>query len=43
MGDLSFEGLKFATSKEVVVCSVKMTRAASKNAAAEAQEEATEE
>ena len=28
VGDLSFEGLELATSKEVVVCSVKMTRQA---------------
>ncbi|MBO4851577.1 MAG: 50S ribosomal protein L25/general stress protein Ctc [Prevotella sp.] len=41
VGDLSYEGLEFATSKEVVVCSIKMTRAASKNAAA--TEEAAEE
>lgn len=43
VGDLSFEGLKLATSKEVVVCSVKMTRAASKNAASETEEAAAEE
>ena len=43
VGQLSFEGLELATSKEVVVCSIKMTRAASKNAAAEAEaEEAAE-
>ena len=41
VGQLSYEGLEFATSKEVVVCSIKMTRAASKNAATE--EETTEE
>lgn len=41
VGELSYEGLEFATSKEVVVCSIKMTRAASKNAAA--AEEAAEE
>lgn len=28
VGELSFEGLEFATSKEVVVCSVQMTRQA---------------
>lgn len=28
VGELSFEGLDIATSKEVVVCSIKMTRAA---------------
>ncbi len=43
VGQLNFEGLELATSKEVVVCSIKMTRAASKNAAAEAEaEEAAE-
>ena len=41
VGELSYEGLEFATSKEVVVCSIKMTRAASKNAVA--TEEAAEE
>ena len=35
VGELSFEGLEIATSKEVVVCSVKATRA-SRSAAAEA-------
>ena len=40
VGELSFEGLELATSKEVVVCSIKMTRAASKNAAAETEEAA---
>ena len=29
VGDLSFEGLTLATSKDVVVCSIKMTRQAS--------------
>jgi large subunit ribosomal protein L25 len=43
VGQLNFEGLELATSKEVVVCSIKMTRAASKNAAAEAEEEAAAE
>jgi large subunit ribosomal protein L25 len=42
VGQLSFEGLDIATSKGVVVCSIKMTRAASKNAAAEETEEAAE-
>ena len=42
VGELSFEGLEFATSKEVVVCSIKMTRAASKNAASEEEEAAAE-
>ena len=41
VGELSFEGLELATSKEVVVCSIKMTRAALSAAAnAEATEEA---
>ncbi len=40
VGELSFEGLEIVTSKEVVVCSIKMTRAASKNAAAETEEAA---
>ncbi|MCR4583800.1 MAG: 50S ribosomal protein L25 [Prevotella sp.] len=39
VGALSFEGLEIATSPEVVVCSVKATRA-SRSAAAEAGEEA---
>lgn len=38
VGDLSFEGLEIATSKEVIVCSVKMTRAAMSAAAANAAE-----
>ena len=40
VGQLSYEGLEMATSKEVVVCSIKMTRAASKNAAVEEEEAA---
>lgn len=41
VGQLSFEGLEIATSKEVVVCSIKMTRAALSAAAnAEGTEEA---
>ncbi len=36
VGQLSFEGLEIATSKEVIVCSVKATRA-SRSAAAEAE------
>ena len=36
VGELSFEGLEIATSKEVIVCSVKMTRAAAAAAAAAA-------
>ncbi|MGI6243469.1 MAG: 50S ribosomal protein L25, partial [Prevotella sp.] len=47
VGDLHYEGLEFATSKSVVVCSVKMTRnvAQEEEEAAEeaAAEEATEE
>ena len=42
VGQLSYEGLEMATSKEVVVCSIKMTRAASKNAAVEEEEAAAE-
>ena len=38
VGSLSFEGLEIATSKEVIVCSVKATRA-SRSAAAEAAAE----
>ena len=34
VGELSFEGLEIATSKEVIVCSIKMTRAAMSAAAA---------
>lgn len=41
VGELSFEGLEIATSPEVVVCSVKTTRA-SKSAAAAAEETAAE-
>ena len=40
VGQLSYEGLEIATSKEVIVCSVKMTRAASKNVVEETEEEA---
>ena len=40
VGQLSYEGLEIATSKEVIVCYVKMTRAASKNATEETEEEA---
>jgi large subunit ribosomal protein L25 len=39
VGSLSFEGLEIATSPEVVVCSVKATRA-SRSAAAAAEAEA---
>ncbi len=38
VGELNFEGLEMATSKEVVVCSIKATRKS--NAAAQAAEEA---
>lgn len=38
VGDLSFEGLEMATSKEVVVCTIKATRKS--NAAAQAEEAA---
>ena len=34
VGELSFEGLEIATGKEVIVCSIKMTRAAMSAAAA---------
>lgn len=37
VGELSFEGLEFATSKEVVVCSVQMTRQARAAAVAAAK------
>ena len=40
VGDLSFEGLELATSKAVVVCSIKMTRNAQLAAQAAAAEEA---
>ena len=41
VGDLSFEGLEIATSKEVVVCTIKATRKsnAAQNAAAEEEAE----
>ena len=39
VGDLSFEGLEIATPKEVIVCSIKMTRAAQQAAAAAAAAE----
>ena len=45
VGQLSFEGLEIATSKDVVVCSVKMTRNASVAATTsedEGEAEATE-
>ena len=39
VGDLHFKGLELATSKDVIVCSVKMTRAAMSAASASATEE----
>lgn len=39
VGDLHFEGLELATSKDVIVCSVKMTRAAMSAASASTTEE----
>lgn len=43
VAELSFPGLEIATSKEVVVCSVKMTRAATSAAAAASSEDAGSE
>lgn len=43
VGDLSFEGLNIATSKDVVVCSIKMTRQAQQAATETAEAETTEE
>ena len=43
VGQLSFEGLEIATPKEVIVCSIKMTRAASLAAASGEGEEAAAE
>ena len=37
VGELSYEGLEIATSKEVIVCSIKMTRQAAAAAAAAAE------
>ncbi len=42
VGELSYEGLELATSKEVVVCSIKMTRAALSAAANAEETEAAE-
>ena len=42
VGDLKFEGLEMATSKEVVVCTIKATRKSNAAAAAEATTEAAE-
>ena len=39
MGQLKFEGLEMATPKDVVVCSVKMTRAANLSAVADTADE----
>ncbi len=36
VGDLSYEGIELSTSKDVIVCSIKMTRAAASAAAAAA-------
>ncbi|WP_276794668.1 50S ribosomal protein L25/general stress protein Ctc [Segatella oulorum] len=43
VGDLSFDGLEIATSKDVVVCSIKMTRQAQQAATETAEAETTEE
>ncbi|MBR5653324.1 MAG: 50S ribosomal protein L25/general stress protein Ctc [Prevotella sp.] len=43
VGDLSFEGLEIATPKEVIVCSIKMTRNVQLNATEEGEEEAAAE
>lgn len=43
VGDLSFEGLQMATSKDVVVCSIKMTRNAMAAAKTAASDEAAAE
>lgn len=42
VGELSYEGLELVTSKDVVVCSIKMTRQASMNAANSEDEEAAD-
>ncbi|WP_276910060.1 50S ribosomal protein L25/general stress protein Ctc [Hallella colorans] len=42
VGDLSFEGLELATSKDVVVCSIKMTRNAAQTEEEAPEEETTE-
>ena len=42
VGQLSFEGLEIATSKDVVVCSVKMTRNAATTSEDEGEAETTE-
>ena len=43
VGDLSFDGLEIATPKEVIVCSIKMTRNVQLNATEEGEEEAAAE
>ena len=43
VGELSFEGLEITTSKDVVVCSVKMTRQAQQAAAANAEDSSAAE
>ncbi len=43
VGELSYEGLEIATGKDVVVCSVKMTRQASTAATDATAEEATDD
>ena len=43
VGELSFEGLEITTSKDVVVCSVKMTRQAQQAAAASAEDSSAAE
>jgi large subunit ribosomal protein L25 len=43
VGQLSYEGLELATGKDVVVCSIKMTRNAQVSAAAPEEEAAAEE
>lgn len=42
VGNLSFEGLELATSKDVVVCSIKMTRNAAQTEEEAPEEETTE-
>ena len=41
VGELSYEGLEIATSKEVIVCTIKRTRAAM-SAASQTEEAAAE-
>ena len=42
VGDLSYEGIELTTSKDVIVCSIKMTRAAASAAAAATDDAAAE-